>query len=200
VSIQEVTPDIAKAFNLPAAEGALVGDVSPDSPGGKAGLQKGDVITSLNGQKISDYHDLRLRISQTAPGTSVKLDVYRNGQKQTINATLGEFPEKTQTAQNTPQGEAPALEGVQVENLTSEISQQLNLPPGTRGVVITRVDPDSAAAETGLERGDVIQEVNRKPVNNVEQFRSAVRGAANQPLLLLVFRGGNTQYVVISPK
>jgi len=200
VSIQEVTPDIAKAFNLPAAEGALVGDVSPDSPGGKAGLQKGDVITSLNGQKISDYHDLRLRISQTAPGTSVKLDVYRNGQKQTINATLGEFPEKTQTAQNAPQGEAPALEGVQVENLNSEISQQLNLPPGTRGVVITRVDPDSAAAETGLERGDVIQEVNRKPVNNVEQYRSAVRGATNQPLLLLVYRGGNTQYVVISPK
>jgi serine protease Do len=76
----------------------------------------------------------------------------------------------------------------------------LNLPPGTRGVVITRVDPDSAAAETGLERGDVIQEVNRKPVNNVEQFRSAVRGATNQPLLLLVYRGGNTQYVVISPK
>jgi serine protease Do len=200
VSIQEVTSDLAKAFNLPSAEGALVGDVSPDSPGAKAGLQKGDVITALNGQKIADYHDLRLRISQTAPGTSVKLDVYRNGQKQQITATLGEFPEKAQTAENSQPGETPALEGVQVENLSSDIAQQLNLPPGTRGVVITRVDPDSAAAETGLQRGDVIQEVNRKAVNNVEQFRGAVRAASNGPLLLLLNRGGNTQYVVISPK
>ena len=200
VSIQEVTPDLAKAFNLPSAEGALVGDVSPDSPGAKAGLQKGDVITALNGQKIADYHDLRLRISQTAPNTSVKLDVYRNGQKQQMTATLGEFPEKTQTAESSQQGEAPALEGVQVENLNSDIAQQLNLPPGTHGVVITRVDPDSAAAETGLQRGDVIQEVNRKAVNNVEQFRAAVRAASNGPLLLLLNRGGNTQYVVISSK
>src|SRR5690348_1465454 len=200
VSIQEVTADLAKAFNLPSAEGALVGDVSPDSPGAKAGLQKGDVITSLNGQKIADYHDLRLRISQTAPGTSVKLDVYRNGQEQQITATLGEFPEKAQTAENSQPGETPALQGVQVENLSSDIAQQLNLPPGTRGVVITRVDPDSAAAETGLQRGDVIQEVNRKAVNSVEQFRAAVRAASNGPLLLLLNRGGNTQYVVISSK
>src|SRR5438309_6917108 len=200
VMIQEVTADLGKAFNLPSAEGALVGDVTPDSPGAKAGLQKGDVITTLNGQKISDSFDLRLRISQTAPGTVVKLDVYRNGQKQQMTATLGEFPEKTQTAENSQPGEAPALEGVQVENLNSDMAQQLNLPTGTRGVVITRVEPNSTAAETGLERGDVIQEVNRKPVNNVEQFRAAVRGAANQPLLLLVNRGGNTQYVVISPK
>jgi serine protease Do len=200
IMIQEVTPDIAKVFNLPSAEGALIGDVTPDSPGAKAGLQKGDVVTALNGQKISDSYDLRLRISQTAPGTSVKLDVYRNGQKQEMTLTLGEFPEKIPTAENSQQGEAPALEGVQVENLSSDIAQQLNLPPGTRGVIITRVDPNSTAAETGLQRGDVIQEVNRKPVNNVEQFRTAVRGAGNQPLLLLINRGGNTSYTVISPK
>jgi serine protease Do len=199
VSIQEVTPELAKAFNLPSAEGALVGGVTPDSPGAKVGLQKGDIITALNGQKVSSSYDLRLRISQTAPGTSIKLDVYRNGQKQEMTATLAEFPEKAQTAENSQEGEAPALEGVQVENLNSEIAQQLNLPTGTRGVVITRVDPSSAAAES-LQRGDVIQEVNRKPINNVEQFRTAVRGAANQPLLLLVNRGGNTQFVVISPK
>jgi serine protease Do len=200
VSIQAITPDLAKAFNLPSAEGALVGDVSPDSPGAKAGLQKGDVITALNGQKIADYTDLRLRISQTAPGTRINMDVYRNGQKMQMTATLGEFPEKTQTAENAPQGESPALEGVQVENLSPDITQQLNLPSGTRGVVITRVDPDSTAAETGLERGDVIQEVNRKPVNNVEQFRAAVRATGNQPLLLLINRGGSSSYVVISPK
>jgi serine protease Do len=200
VNIQEVTPDIAKAFSVPSAEGALVGDVTPDSPGAKAGLQKGDIITALNGQKISDYHDLRLRISQTAPGTAIKMDVYRNGQKQQMTATLAEFPEKAQAAENSPQGESPALEGVQAENLNSDIIQQLNLPSGTHGVVITRVDPDSNAAETGLQRGDVIQEVNRKPINSVEQFRAAVRAATNQPLLLLINRGGSSSYVVISPK
>ena len=133
IMIQEVTPDLAKAFSLPAAQGALVGGVTPDSPGAKAGLQKGDVVTTLNGQQISDYSDLRLRISQSAPGTVVKLDVLRNGQKQQINATLGEYPEKAQTADNKEQGQAQEMEGVQVENLSPEVAQQLNMPAGTRG-------------------------------------------------------------------
>ncbi len=200
IMIQEVTPDLAKAFSLPAAQGALVGDVTPDSPGAKAGLQKGDVVTTLNGQPISDYSDLRLRIAQSAPGTVVKLDVLRNGQKQQINATLGEVPEKAQTAENKEQGQAQEMEGVQVENLSPEVAQQLNLPAGTRGVVITQVDPNSTAAESGLTRGDIIQEVNRKPVNNVQQFREAIRSAGNEPLLLLVNQQGSTRYVVISPK
>jgi serine protease Do len=89
---------------------------------------------------------------------------------------------------------------VQVENLSPEVAQQLNLPAGTRGVVITNVDPNSTAAESGLTRGDIIQEVNRKPVNNVQQFREAIRSAGNEPLLLLVNQQGSTRYVVISPK
>jgi serine protease Do len=200
IMIQEVTPDLAKAFNLPGVQGALVGDVTSDSPGGKAGLQKGDVITTLNGQPISDYSDLRLRVSQSAPGTVVKMDILRNGQKLQITATLGEVPEKAQTAENKEQGQAQEMEGVQVENLSPEVAQQLNLPAGTRGVVITNVDPNSTAAESGLTRGDIIQEVNRKPVNNVQQFREAIRSAGNEPLLLLVNQQGSTRYVVISPK
>jgi len=201
IMIQGITPDLAKAFNLPSAEGALVGDVIPDSPGAKAGLQKGDVVTALNGQAISDYTDLRLRIAQAAPGTMVKMDVLRNGQKQTITATLAEVPEKSQTAENKEQGQgAQEMEGVQVENLSPEIAQQLNVPAGTRGVVITQVDPNSTAAESGLTRGDIIQEVNRKPVANVQQFREAIRTAGSQPLLLLVNQQGSTRYVVISPK
>jgi serine protease Do len=200
IMIQEVTPDLAKAFNLPTAEGALVGDVTPDSPGAKAGLQKGDVVTALNGQPVSDYSDLRLRIAQSAPGTVVHMTVLRNGQKQEITATLGEFPEKTQTAENQQEGQSSEMEGVQVENLTADMAQQLNVPAGTHGVVITSVDPNSTAAESGLQRGDIIQEVNRKPVANVEQFRTTLRTAGNQPLLLLVNRQGVTSYVVISPK
>jgi len=201
IMIQGVTPDLAKAFNLPAAEGALVGDVTPDSPGAKAGLQKGDVVTTLNGQPISDFTDLRLRIAQSAPGTVVKMDVLRNGQKMQITATLAEFPEKTPTAENKEEGQGTQeMQGVQVENLSPELAQQLNVPAGTRGVVITNVDPNSTAAESGLSRGDIIQEVNRKAVSNVQQFREAIRSAGNQPLLLLINKQGVTSYVVISPK
>jgi serine protease Do len=203
VIIQEVTPDLAKAFNLPSTEGALVGDVSPDTPGAKAGLQKGDVIVSLNGQPISDYADLRLQISQSAPGTSVKLGVIRNGQKRDVTVVLGELPEKAEVATGNSRGgqQEETTEGLQVQTLDAETASQLNLPSSTHGVVVTRVDPDSNAAEGGLQRGDVIQEVNHRPVNNVDQFRQAMNQAqGNQPVLLLVNRGGTTAYAVIPPK
>jgi serine protease Do len=198
VIIQGVTPDLAKAFSLPSAEGALVGDVTPGGPGAKAGLEKGDVIVTLNGQAVSDSQDLRLRISQLAPGETVKLQLYRNGQKRDVSATLQEFPEKAETAE-APATDQNAAEGLQVENLTPDVAEQLNLPAGTRGVVVSRVDPDSNAAEA-LQRGDVIQEVNHKPVNNVDQFRAAMNAAGNQPMLLLLNRGGRTAFAVLRPK
>jgi Do/DeqQ family serine protease len=199
VIIQPVTPDLAKAFGLPSSEGALVGDVTPGGPGAKAGLEKGDVIVSLNGTAVSDSQDLRLRISQLAPGEAVKLQLYRNGQKRDISATLQEFPEKKEVAE-APATDQNAAEGLQVVNLTPDVAEQLNLPAGTRGVVVSRVDPDSNAAEGGLQRGDVIQEVNHKPINNVDQFRAAMNAAGNQPMLLLVNSGGTTSFMVIRPK
>lgn len=199
VMIQEVTPDIAKAFGLSSAEGALVGDVTADSPGAKAGLQKGDVIVAMNGQPITDFQDLRLRISQSGPGETVKLQVVRNGNKRELTATLGELPNEAATATSPERGEN-ALEGIQVETLTPEIARQFDLPAATRGVVVTEVNPGSATAEAGLTRGDVIQEVNRKPVTNVNEFRAAIRAAGNEPVLLLVNRNGTTSYVLISPR
>jgi serine protease Do len=200
VSIQEVTPALAKAFGLPSAEGALVGDVTSDSPGAKAGLQKGDVIVGLNGQPVSDYQDLRLRVSQSAPGEVAKLDIYRSGQKRQMSVTLGELPDQEAAAKETPQTNEDAMEGVQVQALTPDLAQQLKVPAGTHGVVVTRVDPDSAAAEGMLQRGDIIQEANHKPVGTPEQLRAAVKDAGNQPLLLLVNRMGVTAYVVIGAK
>ena len=200
VSIQEVTPALAKAFGLPSAEGALVGDVTSDSPGAKAGLQKGDVIVGLNGQTVADYQDLRLRVSQSAPGEVAKLDIYRNGQKRQMAVTLGELPDQPTAAKETPATNEDAMEGVQVQALTPELAQQLKVPASTHGVVVTRVDPDSQAAEGMLQRGDVIQEANHKPVATPEQLRAAVKDAGNQSLLLLVNRQGVTAYVVIAPK
>jgi len=197
VMIQEVTPDLAKAFGLPSAEGALVGDVTPDSPGGRAGLQKGDVVVAMNGQPISDFQDLRLRISQSAPGETVKLQVVRNKDKRELTATLGELPNETATGTSPERGER-ALEGIQVETLTPALARQLDLALEMRGVVVTQVEPGTASAEAGLMRGDVIQEVNRRPVTDVNEFRAAVREGGDKPVLLLVNRSGTTSYVVIS--
>jgi Do/DeqQ family serine protease len=203
VSIQEVTPELAKAFNLPNANGTLIGDVTPDSPGAKAGLQKGDVVTAIDGTPVSDYNELRLRISQMAPGSTVKLDVIRGGQKKQLTATLVEYPTEKAEASSTPagqEGKDTTLEGVQVGALTPDVAEQLKLTPATHGVVVTNVDPDSSAAEAGLKRGDVIQEVNRKSVANVMQFRQAVRDAGKEPVLLLVNRAGTTLFTVVNPQ
>jgi serine protease Do len=202
ISIQPVNTDLAQAFKLPSTEGALIGDVSPDSPGAQAGLQRGDVVVGLNGQAVADPEDLRLRVSQTPPGTTVRLDVIRGAQKRQITATLMELPETTEAAgrrQGTePAPAEPALEGLQLSTLTSDIAQQLDLPAGTRGVVVTNVDPNSKAADAGLQRGDIIQEVNHKPVNTVEQFRTAVREAGSAAILLLVNQGGQTGFRVLT--
>ncbi len=202
VGIQEVTPDLAKSFGVPSAKGSLISSVTPDGPGAKAGLQKGDIVTALNGQAISDYQDLRLRIAQMPPGTTVTLDVWRDRQKSQATVTLTEFPETRKKAEVAakPAPSAGAIKGLQVDTLTSDIAQQLALPANTRGVVIASVDPDSPSAEAGLQRGDVIQEVNHKQVNDFGQFQTAIRVAGNGSLLLLVNRGGNTQYLVVSPR
>jgi serine protease Do len=198
IMIQEVTPDVAKAFGLPSSEGALVGDVKAGGPASKAGMQRGDVILTLNGQPVEDSRSLRLHIASMAPGQTVQLGIQRNQTKLSLSVTLAELPETPEAASAPGAESAPsAVAGVDVDTLTSDIAGQLGLPAETHGVVVTQVDPSSAAAETGLQRGDVIQEVNRTPVASVDQYTRAVKAANGQQLLLLVNRAGTTHYVVI---
>jgi serine protease Do len=196
VYIQDVTPEIAKQFHLNETHGALIGDVSADTPGARAGLKRGDVILAVNGQEVGGANELRLQISQTPPGTAVKLKVWRDGRTQDTNLTLGELPEKAEKVSEA-EGGGGALEGVEVENVTPEMAQQLNLKAGTRGLVVSSVDPSSAAGSAGLRQGDVIQEVNHKPVSNVGEYQRAMAGAEKQSVLLLVNRGGVTNFLVV---
>ena len=192
---QDVTPGIAKAFGEKDADGVLVGDVSANSPAQAAGLQRGDIILELNGKKLTDSNQLRMTISMMKPGTEAKLKVVRNGNPLNMNVKLGELP--NEDAENrTPEGDnqEQALEGVEVANLTPETAHQLNLPPSTTGVVVKQVSPTSPLADSGLRRGDVIQEVNHKPVKNVSDLQSALGKDAKDPLLL-VNRGGVTLYI-----
>jgi serine protease Do len=200
VSIQEVTPDLAKAFNVPAEKGALVANVEPNTPGAKAGLQRGDVIEEINGQQVSSSNDLRLKVGSMTPGTTVHLKVNRNGQVRDVTLTLGEMPEG-KNASNTPEtGESSPMKGVQVDQLTPDIRQQLGLNSDVRGVVVTEVPPGSSAEDAGLQRGDVIEQVDRQPVNSVSEYQRLIRQAGNKTMVLLVNRGGDTTFVVVQPE
>lgn len=201
VEIQDVTPDMAKAFGLNQGGGALVASVSPGGPADKAGIKRGDIIMALDGKEVNDASDLSLRISQTTPGEVANLNVFRNGHTQQIGVKLGTFPQTEQSAAPTPgSGAGVALPGVNVQNLTGDLAKQLGLPPGSKGVVVTNVDPTSPAAMAQLQRGDVILQVDHMPVQSVQDYNKALAGKAGQPVLLLVSRGGETSYIVVEPQ
>lgn len=199
VGIQEVTPSLAKAFRVPSETGALVGSVERDSPGAKAGLQRGDVITELNGQPISGPNDLRLRVGTMTPGTTVQLKILRNGEIKEMTLTLGEGPGNKGSNNSPGASENSPMSGVQVDELNADTRQQLGLGPEVKGVVVTEVPDASPAAEAGLQHGDVIEQVNRQPVNSVADYQRLIRQAGREPLVLLINRGGTTTFMVVQP-
>jgi serine protease Do len=196
VVAQEVTPAIAKAFREPEVRGALVGDVSPNSPAQRAGLQKGDIILEVNGKPVNDGAQLRMNISLMEPGSTVAVKVLRDGSSRDFSVRLAELPTEQAQVQRNSETPESTMQGVSVENLNARTASQLGLPASTAGVVVTDVEPGSRAAESGLKRGDVIQEVNRQAVRNTSDFDRAVRSSKDETLLL-VNRQGSTQYLAV---
>jgi serine protease Do len=210
ISIENVTPANAQFFNLKEATGALVSQVTPDSPAARAGLKSGDVIDQLDGQKVVDSSSLQIAVSQRQPGQKIQLGVIRNGQPMSLSATVGEYHQPgTQVAEN-ESGNGPANTGklglavVDLDNkngdLNADARQQLNVPADVHGAAIADVRPGSPAEDAGLQPGDVVQEVNRKPVTSAEQFASAVHATpAGKDILLLVWSKGNSSFRVVHP-
>ena len=195
---QDVTPDLAKQFGEKEARGALVADVSAGSPAQKSGLERGDIILEVNGKPVADSNDLRMTISMMPPDSEANLKVLRNSSEKEIAVRLSTLPTEEAAAhsENNSNGSASsALAGVSVENLDADSAHELGLSPNTKGVVVTKVDPSSEAAEAGLRRGDMIQEVNRQPVKNTADFERAVRSSKDKKPLLLVDRNGRTMYL-----
>src|ERR1700736_1618058 len=199
VMIQNLTPDLATAFKLDRTNGALVGDVSPDSPADKAGLKSGDVITQLNGQPIEDASQLKLRVAETAPGSKVHLGVNRNGESKTFDVTLGNLPDNKVAKADEQSGNAKtdALSGVGVADLDQNTRAELNIPAQVQGAVITEVAPDSAAYQAGLRTGDVITELDRKPVKNAQDAVAETEKPAGKQTLVKVWTKSGSHYVTV---
>ena len=189
---------MAKQFKIPDTAGALIQDVTPGGPADKAGIKNGDVIRKLNGQTVEGSGQLTAMVTNMNPGTEVRLDIIRDGQPITIRITLGERPANLGVSAGV--GKAPSegvLRGITVQNLTPDLRDRLGLPPNVRGVVVTEVDPSSPAAQT-LQQGDVIEGINRHPLNSVADFNRWAAEAKGQTLLR-INRQGNGYFVVISP-
>ena len=197
VSIQDITPELAKSFGLKEDKGALVAQVVPGGPAEKAGIEQGDVIVSFDGKIVEDSKDLPRIVASTPVGKSVTVKVVREGKQIDRMVSVGEM--EAEAAEQT-KTQAPASLGLSVQTITPQIAQELGIK-GAEGVVVTKVAPGSAAAEAMIRRGDIIREVNRKPVKNAEDFTRMVGQAdTKEGILLLIQRGQGRLYVAVTPK
>ena len=200
VMIQDVTPALAKQFNLKDNSGALVGDVTPDSPAEKAGLKSGDVITEFDGKKVTDSRHLKLEVARVHPGETVPMKILRDGSTKSFEVVVKEQPGTERLAKNDSSHNSDdngTLNGVTVSDIDSRARQQFDLPEHIKGVVVTDVAPDSAAAEAGLKPGDVIQEINRKSVKSADEAVRMTEKTDDKVSLLRIWSNGGSHYVVV---
>jgi serine protease Do len=199
VAIQSISPDLLKAFNLDDTQGALVSDVMADGPAAKAGLQRGDVIIGFQGNKVQDSTELPRMVAAIAPGTKVQVEILRSGKKMTIPITLGTLAEEKEAAAKLQPSDVEESVGLRVEAITPELARSLRLD-NTKGVVVSRVAPDSPAAEAGIQRGDIVREVNRQLVTDLESYAEATSHLTpNTPALFLLERRGSSLYIALKP-
>jgi serine protease Do len=203
VHIQTIDQDLANSLGLDEPKGALVAQVTPDSPAAKAGLEQGDVIVEYAGQPIEELRELTSAVGDTEAGTKAKVVVWRDGREQTLEVEIAQMPSEDQVVAMTTDRDGatdtPKL-GVVLAELTDEARKELELPADVEGVVIADVQPGSPAAEKGLQRGDVILEADRKPVSDPAMVAEAVREATErgeEAILLLVKRDGQDRFVAL---
>lgn len=205
IVVQKVSSDIASSLGLKEARGVIISQVQPGSAAERAGLKQGDIITALNGAVVDTPNSFRNQVAGTAPDTDVRLTILRDNREQTVNAKLGEFQpqagdgESSNTRDGAARNNAGRL-GIGIEPLTAESKSQLGLAATTEGVLIGEVEPVGPAAQAGLQRGDVIEQVNQQPVRSVADVTSALARSGNRPALLLINRRGTTLFVTVTPR
>ncbi len=198
VTIQDITAELAKQFNLKEETGALVGDVIEGSPAEKADIRRGDVITEYEGKKIDEPYHLRNMVANTSPGKEVVIKIIRENKTETKKVTIGELPAEMLRPATGEYNNL--LRGVTVQNITPEISKKLNLPKRLKGVVVSDIDEESPAAMV-LTRGDVIQEINRKRVTDIKDYENIVgKIKPEENILIYIFRNGTSVFVTLSAR
>ena len=199
VMIQDVTPGLAKEFSLKERNGALIGDVVPKGPAEKAGLKTGDVVLEFNGKAVRDSRQLKLQVARVKPGETVPVKVLRNGSTKTIDVVVKELPgsDKIAKADTKETDDGEALKGVAVSDLDAQTRRQFNIPNNIHGAIVTDVDDNSSARESGLKPGDVILEINRKPVKSAEDAVKLTENPKDKTTLLRVWSNGGSRYVVV---
>lgn len=202
--VQPVTKEVAEVFGMSEPTGALVADITPKSPAERAGLEAGDVITSVDGKKIASPRDLRLAIGTLKPGAKVKLEYLRNGESKTMEVELAELgaEEGRLGEAGKPEGDEQSrvsfMDGLRLTDLTDEVRSMIQAPESLKGVVILDINPEAPVYRAGLRQGFVITEINRKPVANVKQAVAAAKEVkGDTPVLLRVWSGGQSQYLAI---
>jgi serine protease Do len=202
VTVQPVTSDMAASLGLKQVGGAIVSSVTPGSAADRAGIRQGDVIASFNGQPVRDTNSLRNHVADTAPGSTAEVTILRNGSEQKLSVKLDEAnpgrAARDRGHDDSGEGERGAL-GISVAPLTPEVAARLGVK-GKKGLVIEDVNPEGRAADAGLQPDDVILQVNRRPVESVDDLRAAVRNAGDKPVLLLINRRGNDLFVTVRPE
>ncbi len=202
ISMNDVTPENAHFFNLTTADGAIVTQVSPDSPASRAGLRNGDVIERLNGKPMLSSGTLQVAVAAVPPGTKVQLGILRDGKSQALDLTVGEFKQNGEVAKNDGGSDGAGGHegklGLAMADLTPDVRQQLNLPDTMQGAAVESVRAGSPAEDAGLQRGDIIVQVNRHAVESAQAAVTSVRALpANQDVLLLVWSHGGESYRVV---
>jgi serine protease Do len=199
VSIQPLTPELAKSFGAKDAKGVLLSEVMPDSPAAKAGLQSGDILLEFQGKKMEAPADLQRAVGLTSPGTAAKVKVWRDQSEKTLEIKIGEAPDEQREARGSaPGGRGKSALGVEVRPITPEIARQLNLRT-SEGVVVARVEDGSPAEEAGLQRGDVIREINRQKIRSMADFDKVAKDVKEgDRLTVLLQRGPMSLYVAFT--
>jgi len=198
VSIQPLTPELAKSFGARSEKGVLISDVVPDSPAAKAGVQPGDILLEFEGKKMEGPGDLQRAVGLTNPGTSAKVKIWRDQAEKTLELKIGEAPDDPRAARGGPGAPSRSTLGLEVRPVTPELARQLNLK-SAEGVVVARVEDGGAAAEAGVQRGDVIREINRQKVRSMSDFERITKDVKEgDRLTLLLQRGPMSLYVAFT--
>ncbi len=201
VTIQEMTPEIAQKFGLEKSRGALVSDVTKGSPAEKAGILRGDIVIEFNRKEVKDVASLRNMVSQSKVGSDVLIKILRSGKEYAVRLVVAELPREVAEVapdQMPDDSEMGALTGLTVMGLTKEIARQLGLSKDERGVVVVKVEPATPADEAGIKKGDIIKEIDRKQISNLEDYnRIASITKRNDTVLLFVARGDKKFYVTL---